>query len=75
MATVARPTDIPARPHAFDVAVTLERRTQLLLAWNEEPSTGWVPPIDVPSIFPLYAATNADGNHKSASIFPATIQT
>mmetsp|Transcript_24120 Transcript_24120/g.23173 ORF Transcript_24120/g.23173 Transcript_24120/m.23173 type:complete len:626 (+) Transcript_24120:365-2242(+) len=35
---------------------------------------GWVPPIDVPSIFPLYAANTPDGNHKSASIFPATIQ-
>jgi hypothetical protein len=35
---------------------------------------GWIPPIDIPSIKPLYDATGPDGNHKSASIFPATIQ-
>ena len=35
---------------------------------------GWKPPVNVSSIAPLYVATGSDGNHKSASIFPATIQ-
>jgi hypothetical protein len=41
---------------------------------REPLANGWLPPIKVSSIQPLYDATGLDGNHKSASIFPATIQ-
>ena len=35
---------------------------------------GWAPPIDIYNIQPLYSATGADGNHKSATVFHATVQ-
>jgi hypothetical protein len=114
MATVARPTEVPDRPDAFDVDAMYDPvmfqggkhplpkgdsplNVIVMDAYHVESCStcigsnqvvsgcywygmrdplenGWVPPIHVPSILPLYAATGADGNHRSASIFPATIE-
>jgi hypothetical protein len=35
---------------------------------------GWVPPLDRSKIWPQYTASGADGNHKSASMYPATVR-
>jgi hypothetical protein len=112
MSMHTRPTNVPSRPHAFDVvgmynpvmyqggATPLPKGDSPLniavmdcyhvfacntcvssvnptCYWDgmRKPLThGWVPPISIPSIVPLYTATGVDGNHRSASIFPATIQ-